>query len=129
MTVGIVIVTHGQAGQALVEVAEFILAQPMKGILQIPFNQSEAHATGEMELRTLLQEIDQGDGILVLTDLVGASPCNLLAGLLEEFTAVIVTGINLAMLLRVWNYRHQPLPELAAKAVEGGKRGIEVIKQ
>ena len=128
MTVGIVIVTHGQAGQALVEVAEFILAQPLEGILQIPFNQSETHVTGERELRALLQGIDQGDGILVLTDLVGASPANLLAGLLQEFTALMVTGINLAMLLRVWNYRDQTLPDLAAKAVEGGKRGIGVIK-
>jgi mannose/fructose-specific phosphotransferase system component IIA len=47
--------------------------------------------------------------------------------LLGEFDAVMVSGLNLAMLLRVWNYRDQPLKVLARKAVEGGKRGIEVV--
>ncbi len=128
MSVGIVIVTHGHSGEALIEVAEFILDQPMTDIRCLSFCQSDAHTTSCAELRTAIQEADEGDGILILTDLLGASPANLLAGLLQEFAAVMVAGINLAMLLRVWNYRQQPLPLLTAKAIEGGKRGIEVIE-
>ena len=65
----------------------------------------------------------QVTAFLVLTDLVGASPANLASELLPEIRGKVVTGINLAMLLRVWNYREMPLNTLASKAVAGGKRG------
>ena len=64
---------------------------------------------------------------LVLADLVGASPANLVTGLLKEYRAAMVTGINLAMLIRVWNYRDTPLESLTHKAVQGGIRGIEAF--
>ena len=54
-------------------------------------------------------------------------PAEIWRDLLGEFDAVMVSGLNLAMLLRVWNYRDRPLAVLARKAVEGGKRGIEVV--
>jgi len=127
MSVGLVIVTHGQAGQSLIEVAEFILGQSLAEIRQVPFSQSAVHTTGQRELRQALQSSSHGQGILVMTDLIGASPANHVAELLGEFDAVMVSGLNLAMLLRVWNYRDQPLGVLARKAVEGGKRGIEVV--
>lgn len=127
MSVGMVIVTHGQAGHALIEVAEFILGQSLAQIQPVPFSQSVVHSTGQKELRSALQSCDEGDGILVMTDLIGASPANHVTGLLEEFNAIMVSGINLAMLLRAWNYRDQPLEVLARKAIEGGQRGIEVV--
>lgn len=127
MSVGMVIVTHGQAGQALIEVAEFILGESLSEIHHIPFSQSAVHTTGQLELRKALQDCNQGEGILVMTDLIGASPANHVTELLVEFDAVMVSGLNLAMLLRVWNYRDQSLKVLARKAVEGGKRGIEVV--
>jgi len=127
MSAGLVIVTHGTAGQALIEVAEFILGQSLAEIRHIPFSQSAVHTTGQRELRSALERCNQGDGILVMTDLIGASPANHVTELLGEFDAVMVSGLNLAMLLRVWNYRDQPLKTLARKAVEGGKRGIEVV--
>jgi len=127
MSVGIVIVTHGQAGQALIEVAEFILGKSLAEIRQVPFSQSAVHTTDQQELRSALNSCNQGEGILVMTDLIGASPANHVTELLGEFDAVMVSGLNLAMLLRVWNYRDQTLKRLARTAVEGGKRGIEVI--
>lgn len=127
MSVSIIIFTHGEAGAALIEVAEFILSQPLSGIHHVPFSQSETHTMENGELRAALKQNDDGDGILILTDLVGASPANLVTELLQEFPALMVTGINLAMLLRVWNYRDESLEVLADKAVEGGKRGIEVF--
>lgn len=127
MSVGMVIVTHGQAGQALIEVAEFILGESLSEIRHIPFSQSAVHTTDQRELRYALQSCNQGEGILVMTDLIGASPANHVTELLSEFDAVMVSGLNLAMLLRVWNYRDQSLKVLARKAAEGGKRGIEVV--
>jgi PTS system ascorbate-specific IIA component len=125
--VGIVIVTHGQTGQSLVNDAEFILGQSLGRIRCIEFNQSGGQAIGNAELKQFIAQSDRGEGVLVLTDLVGASPANLVTGLLGEFQATMVTGINLAMLIRVWNYRDTPLESLTRKAVQGGKRGVEAF--
>ncbi|MCH8228348.1 MAG: hypothetical protein IIC63_08050 [Proteobacteria bacterium] len=127
MSVGIVIVTHGQTGQSLVNDAEFILGQSLGSIHCIEFNQSGNQPTGDDELKQVIAQSDHGEGILVLADLVGASPANLVTGLLKEYRAAMVTGINLAMLIRVWNYRDTPLESLTHKAVQGGIRGIEAF--
>ncbi len=127
MSVGIVIVTHGQTGQSLVTDAEFILGQSLQRIRCIPFKQSGGQLTGDEELRQAIAQSDIGKGVLILTDLVGASPANLVTGVIGEFDAAMVTGINLAMLIRVWNYRDTPLESLMHKAVQGGKRGVEAL--
>jgi PTS system mannose-specific IIA component len=127
MSVGIVVITHGQVGEAIIKAAEFILDHSLEDIRLVPFIQSGAHPTGHRELKAAIDQSDAGDGVLVLTDLVGASPANLASELLPEIRGKVVTGINLAMLLRVWNYREMPLNTLASKAVAGGKRGIEAI--
>lgn len=128
MSVGILVITHGQIGEALIEAAEFILDRSLENIRLLPFTQTGAQPTTNRELRKAIGASDEGDGVLILTDLVGASPANLVSGLSVEIRAAMVTGINLPMLLRVWNYRMLPLEELAGKAVAGGKRGIEEIK-
>jgi PTS system ascorbate-specific IIA component len=125
LSVGIVIVTHGHSGQSLLDDAEFILGQSLAEIRFIPFGQSRAHTTGNLEVRQALEENDSGQGVLILTDLAGASPSNLVRGLLRNHHAMMVTGVNLAMLIRVWNYRDASLESLVEKAVKGGKRGIE----
>ena len=124
---GIVIVTHGQTGQSLVNDAEFILGQSLGSIRCIEFNQSGNQPTGDDELKQVIIQSDHGEGVLVLADLVGASPANQVTGLLKEYHVAMVTGINLAMLIRVWNYRDTPLESLTHKAVQGGKRGIEAV--
>jgi len=127
LSVGIVIVTHGQTGQSLVNDAEFILGQSLRSIRCIAFNQPRGQSIGDDELKQFITKSDHGEGVLVLTDLVGASPANLVTGLLGEFQAAMVTGINLAMLIRVWNYRDTPLESLTHKAMQGGKRGVEAF--
>lgn len=127
MSVGLVILTHSQTGQSLANDAGFILGQSLNRIRCVPFRQSGRQITGESELRQAIERADQGEGVLVLTDLVGASPSNLMKSLLKEYHAAMVTGINLAMLIRVWNYRDSPLELLAHKAVQGGRRGVEAF--
>jgi PTS system ascorbate-specific IIA component len=120
-------VTHGHSGQSLLDDAEFILGQSLADIRFIPFRQSRVHTTGNLEVRQAIKKNDSGQGVLVLTDLVGASPSNLVKGLLKDNHAKMVTGVNLAMLIRVCNYRDVSLESLAEKAVKGGKRGIETF--
>ncbi len=77
----------------------------------------------EQYLEEKLSQLDLGDGVLLLSDLIGATPCNLASNISHQNT-VVVTGLNLPMLIRVYNYRERPLLELARIAQEGAQNGI-----
>jgi PTS system ascorbate-specific IIA component len=121
---GFVIVTHGQIGRSLIDVAEFILGQSLAAIHFVSFRQSEMEKTGDDEINRAIDSADQGYGVLVLTDIGGASPCNYVARLLPRDRVALVSGINLAMLIRVWNYRNKPLRQLVKLATDGAVRDI-----
>lgn len=121
---GLVVVTHGQIGRALIEVAEFILDQPLGDIAFVSFRQSSMEATGEAEIQAAIEQVERGQGVLVLTDIGGASPFNTVARLLPTAPVSMVNGVNLAMLIRAWNYRQQPPERLAEMAAQGGVRDI-----
>ncbi|MDT8320034.1 MAG: hypothetical protein RQ826_05850 [Xanthomonadales bacterium] len=127
MSSGIVVVTHGTTGRSLIEVAESILGESLDEILFVPFSHSGAEAEDRRAVRSAMDNAARRGGILVMTDLIGASPSNLIAALLDQYPATLVTGLNLAMLIRVWTYRDCGPDELARKAVEGGRRGIKAI--
>ncbi len=75
-----------------------------------------------------LARVGGDDGVLVLVDAAGATPCNLARGLLRAHGDVaVLAGVNLPMLLRAVCYRDEPLPSLAARALEGGRRGITAM--
>ena len=128
MSTGIVIVTHGMTGRALIDVAESILGESLDDILFVPFSRSGARDADQQAVGEAMKSAAAaGGGVLVMTDLMGASPCNHIASLLDRYPAKLVTGLNLAMLIRVWNYRDCAPEELASKAVEGGRRDIKVV--
>lgn len=121
---GLVVVTHGDIGRALIEVAEFILGESLAEVPFVAFRQSAMEETGGAEIRAAIERADRGQGTLVLTDIGGASPCNTITRLLPEGHTALVTGMNLAMLIRAWNYRDQPPERLAQLAAEGAVRDI-----
>ena len=129
MSVGIVIVTHGSTGASLIRMAEFILGESMAEIRFVPFRQSGDKITTADDVTQAMKAANSGEGVLVLTDLIGASPANLVARQLDANDAVMVTGLNLAMLMSVWNYRGQPLDSLARKAVDSGRRSVTIFQQ
>lgn len=125
MAVGILLVTHEGIGSAILAVATRLLRQlPLK---------TEAFELGfdtdpEAELpraSAALRRVDGGDGVLLLTDLFGASPANLAGKLARLGTpARRVSGLSLPMLLRVMNYAELPLDELPAIAAAGARNGV-----
>lgn len=129
MSVGIVIVTHGATGEAMAREAGFVLGQACDEIVCVAVDQSRDLEDCKNEIRQSLESADSGDGVIVLTDLMGASPANLAASILEEHHAIMVTGINLGMLIRVCNYRNQTLEQLVQKAVEGGRRAVKIVQK
>ena len=129
MSVGFVIVTHGDTGASLIAEAGFILGRHLEGIELVSHHRSENHPGGVVAIHAPNEKADNGDGVLVLTDLIGSSPSNRVSVLLEHFDAVMVTGVNLPMLIAVWTYRKQPLGLVARKAVDGGTKGIKIVQK
>jgi mannose PTS system EIIA component len=77
--------------------------------------------------RIAMQQLTYGDtvkGVLVLTDIFGATPSNVAQKLVDGVTSRLITGVNLPMLLRSVSYRHEPLDTLVSRAVIGGTQGV-----
>ena len=129
MSVGIVIVTHGKTGESLIQEAGFVLGKALDEIFFVEFNRSEDLIDNISEIRSSIARADSGNGVIVLTDLMGSSPSNLVANVLEEYQAVMVTGVNLGMLIRVCNYRDKTLELVVRMAVEGGRRAVKIFQK
>ena len=128
MSVGIVIVTHGRSGECLVEEAVFVLGRKLKGVFFLAIEQAENLSASLTRINSLIEKADTGEGVLVLADLMGASPANLVSRALDDYHAVLVSGINLGMLIRVCNYRHQTLEQLVQSAVKGGRNAVKIFQ-
>ncbi len=127
MSVGVLLLTHESMGVALVNAARHVLGRLP---LTVQVQEVAAQADPEHMLRTAAasaRELDQGEGVLVLSDLYGATPCNIAQRLPTLGVRMhCVSGLNLPMLLRVLNYPEQSLDELAQTAAHGGRGGIVV---
>ncbi len=75
-------------------------------------------------VKDLLKSVDSGEGVLVLSDIYGATPCNIVTQILQPGLIEGVAGVNLPMLVRVMTYRHESLSVLVEKAVSGGREGV-----
>ncbi|HYF42004.1 MAG TPA: PTS fructose transporter subunit IIA [Ramlibacter sp.] len=83
----------------------------------------ETLATARIAMAQLSQPA-QVKGVLVLTDIFGATPSNVAQKLVDGVTSRLITGVNLPMLLRAVSYRHEPLDALVSRAVVGGTQGV-----
>jgi len=124
VNVGILLITHDNIGAVMLQTAIDVL-----GIC--PLSTSILAATPDCAPESVLenarqaaQELDSGDGVLVLTDLYGATPSNIACRLHGFHQVRVVSGLNLPMLIRVLNYPDLDLEELQHKAVSGGRDGI-----
>jgi mannose PTS system EIIA component len=125
MPAGILLVTHEGLAAPLLATALHLLGRlPLSAeAFEVPF---DADLDALLPAASAaLRRVDSGGGVLVLTDLYGASPANLAARLAYLGTPVRrVSGVGLPMLLRAFNYAEQPLEELARTAATGGRNGV-----
>ena len=124
MKVGLLLVTHEGVGQALLANAERMLGGQ-------PLATRVVEAGEDTDLDALVaaaeaarEVLDTGAGVLVLTDLYGATPSNAARRLAVRPGCRVVAGLSLPMLVRVLNYPNLPLEELAQKALSGGRDGV-----
>lgn len=125
MPVGVLLVTHDGIGHTERAVAERLLGRlPLSvGVFELGFDAPLDEALPQAS--AALRKVDSGEGVLVLTDLYGASPSRLAKGLSQLGTPVRrASGLSLPMLLRVLNHAECPLDELAKIAVSGARNGV-----
>ena len=127
MSVGVLVMTHPHVGPGLLSAARGVLGPlPLKtAAVEVGFG--EATDAALIRANAAIRELEQGEGVLVLTDLYGATPSNL-AGKLANVGCRIrrVSGLSLPMLLRVMNYPEQPIDELVGTATAGARNGVVV---
>ena len=122
--VGILIIAHGSFGEALIHCASHVLGKRPPQVLQLGVT---VHDDPEALLplaQELVQQLDQGQGVLVFSDILGATPCNVATRLLRPDKVEGISGINLPMLIRALTYRDEALAAVAAKAIDGGLTGV-----
>jgi len=118
------LVTHGEIGSALLESAAQILGDAQRQTATLSVWRQDDPDDLNLRARELLEGIDAGDGVLVLTDIFGATPGNVVSRLLEDGKIEGVSGVSLPMLLRVLTGRNGSLKAAVQRAVSGGAEGV-----
>jgi len=122
--VGILIVSHGTFGESLIHCASHVLGRRPLFLRQLGVTVHDDPEALHPVALDLIRFLDQGAGVLVLTDLYGATPSNIAAGILVPGKVEGIAGVNLPMLLRALTYREEPLAALIEKAISGGADGV-----
>jgi PTS system mannose-specific IIA component len=121
---GILIIAHGTLGESLIHCASHVLNKRPARLRQLGVTAQDDPLLLLPQARALVKELDDGGGVLILSDMYGGSPSNIAAKLLIPGRVEGVAGVNLPMLIRALTYRDKPLATLLIKAVSGGCEGV-----
>jgi PTS system ascorbate-specific IIA component len=122
--IGILLVSHGAFGESLIHSASHVLGKRPLYLRQLGVTVHDDPEAIQPLAEDLIRFLDQGDGVLVMTDIYGATPSNIAARLLRPGRVEGIAGMNLPMLIRALNYREEPLATVVEKALAGGVEGI-----
>jgi mannose PTS system EIIA component len=125
--IGILIVSHRQLGDALIDCVEFILGEPPPSLAAISIDLRENAADLRAKIEKGIKKVDAGGGVLILTDMFGGTPSNLSYAFLEEGQIEVISGVNLPMVIKAVNMRDgKGLTELAQFLENFGKKSISL---
>jgi PTS system mannose-specific IIA component len=127
--IGVVVATHGRLAEELLRAAGGIVGE-MKEVEAVNLDTGAGPADCAEQLRGAVERADRGQGVLVLADLFGGTPCNLALALVTG-NVEVVTGANLPMLMKLWTLRKEdrPLAEVAERVAEYGRKNITVASE
>src|SRR5256885_6184275 len=121
--IGVLILAHGDLGDGLVTRVTDVPGQRPAGFERFHVAASDDPFDLLPKVRAVVSSLDQGNGVLIFTDIYGATPCNLACKLIEPGKVEVVAGVNLPMLVRAFTYRNKGLHTMVKKAVSGGGGG------
>jgi PTS system mannose-specific IIA component len=122
--IGILIITHGTLGESLIHCASHVLNKRPPRLKQLGVTAQDNPLLLLPQARALVKELNDGDGVLILSDIYGGSPSNMAAKLLIPGKVEGVSGVSLPMLIRALTYRDKSLQTIVTKAVSGGCEGV-----
>ena len=122
--IGILIISHGAFGEALIHSASHVLGKRPLRVRQVGVTMHDDPDAMLPVAQELVKQLDDGDGVLILSDMLGATPANLATRLLQPGHIEGISGVNLPMLIRALTYREEPLAIVVEKAISGGTAGV-----
>jgi PTS system mannose-specific IIA component len=129
MMIGVIITTHGNLGSELIKAAELIKGK-LEGVSYISVNQTNGMEEIKKEISSSIKKLEQGQGVLILTDLFGGTPSNISLSFLKEGKLEVVTGVNLPMLLKLYDKRQEMnLKDFAVYIKDYGKKNIYLASE
>ncbi len=125
MSTALLLVTHGRMSHNLLDT----LREMLGGQLSLPVDILEVRTIQDPDLlirqgERIVERLDQGQGVLILTDAFGSTPSNIANRVAASGHCRVVAGLNLPMLIKIFNYPKLDLDAMARAAVEGGQRGV-----
>lgn len=127
--IGLLIITHGQLAKELLKAAEFIVGA-IEAVECISIDSMKDSKKLRDMIKKKIDSLDQGQGVVVLTDMFGGTPSNLALSFLQKNTVEIVTGINLPMIIAIAHNRQgHSVAEIADMAKSAGQRSISLASE
>jgi len=125
--IGILLVTHGEIGKSLIDCAAHILDDYPNSVELISINSNNNLSNYSNIISQKIEGLDMGNGVLIMTDIYGATPCNLLNKFVIKNKIEVVTGVNLPMLIKAVSDRKDNLSLLVIDSIECAKKNIKKI--
>ena len=122
--IGILIIAHGGFGESLLECAKHVIGNEPRQVAYLAVTNHDDPDHLLPVAQNLVAKLNEGDGVFVLSDMYGATPCNIVSKLLIPGVVEGVAGVNMPMIVRTMTYRHESLMALVEKAVAGGREGV-----
>jgi PTS system mannose-specific IIA component len=124
--IGLVIVTHGRLAEEFVSAMEHVVG-PQRGVLAISIGPEDDMEQRRRDIVQAARAVDDGQGVILLTDMFGGTPSNLAISVMEETHAEVIAGLNLPMLIKLASVRNrESLPICVAHAQDAGRKYISV---
>ena len=122
--IGILIISHGDLGNSLISCANHVMGKRPEHLMHLGVTIQDDPDVIILNALELLKQLDRGDGVLILSDICGATPCNIANQLVSPGRVECLSGVNLSMLIRALTYRNESLELSVEKALSGGKEGV-----
>ena len=122
--IGLLIIGHGTLGESLIHCASHVLNKRPPRLKQLGVTAQDDPTLLLPQARALVKELDDGAGVLILTDMYGGTPSNLASKLVVPGKIEAVAGVSLPMVIRVLTYRDRDLQTIVTKAISGGCEGV-----
>jgi mannose PTS system EIIA component len=125
--IGILIVTHKQLGDALIDCVEFIQEERLEALASVSIDLRENTDKLRSKIKKGIKQVNHQKGVLILTDMFGGTPSNLSYSFLEEGVVEVISGVNLPMVIKAVNLRKaKNLGEVAIELESFGKKSISL---